>query len=57
MFGIFSTFHVDMDLGMKEILWRSVLEYICLSFNIWRAHLTFSKECIKVEPFVVLTAK
>ena len=27
----------DIDLGRKEFLWRSVLEYIYLSFNGWCA--------------------
>ena len=38
MLGIFRSFHVHIDLGRKEFLWRSVLEYMCLSFNGWCAH-------------------
>ena len=37
MLGIFRSFHVHIDLGRKEFLWRSVLEYMRLSFNGWCA--------------------
>ena len=37
MLAIFRSFHVHIDLGRKEFLWRSVLEYIHLSFNGWCA--------------------
>jgi len=37
MFGIFRLFHVHIDLERKEFLWRSVLEYMYLSFNGWCA--------------------
>ena len=33
MLGMFRSFHVQIDLGRKEFLWRSVLGYIHLSFN------------------------
>ena len=35
--GMFRSFHVHIDLGRKEFLWRSVLEYMHLSFNGWCA--------------------
>ena len=37
MLGIFRSFHVHVDLERKEFLWRSVFEYMCLSFNGWCA--------------------
>ena len=33
MLAMFRSFHVHIDLGRKEFLWRSFLEYIHLSFN------------------------
>ena len=38
MLGMFRSFHVHIDLGRKEFLWRSVLEYVRLSFNGWCAN-------------------
>ena len=45
MFGMFKSFHVGMDLGRKEFLYRSVLEYICSSFNIWWARVAVYNIC------------
>ena len=35
--GMFRSFHVHIDLGRKEFLWRSVLEYVNFIFKGWCA--------------------
>ena len=37
MLAMSKSFHAHTDLGRKEFLWRSVLEYIYLSFKGWCA--------------------
>ena len=52
MLAMFRSFHVHIDLGRKEFLWRSVLEYIHLSFNGWcarvAAYISMQKTLMKI---------